>query len=91
MRSILIDKMELNDRAKSASRELGDALNAALESSIRVRDAIDRLREIGFEPNLTLRLELSRTRPASSDDGGFELELSDEDLRTLQRMKILFE
>ncbi len=84
--------MELDDKAKSAARELGDALNAALESSIRVRDAIDQLREMGFEPNLTLRLELSRTRPADpDDDGGFELELSDEDLRTLQRMKILFE
>ena len=82
--------MELNDKAKSASRELGDALNAALESSIRVRDAIDRLRDLGFEPNLTLRLELSRTSSAVPDDAGFELELSDEDRRTLQRMKILF-
>ncbi len=83
--------MELDDRAKNASRELGDALNSALESDIRVRDAIDHLREIGFEPNLTLRLELSRTRPADKDYGGFEMELSDEDLQTLQRMKISFE
>lgn len=83
--------MELDERAKNASRELGDALNAALESSVLVKDAIDRLREIGFEPNLTLRLDLSRTRPNGTDDGGFGLELSDEDLKTLQRMKISFE
>ncbi len=61
--------MELDDRAKNASRELGDALNAALESNSRVRDAIDHLREIGFEPNLSLRLELSRTKPDNEGNG----------------------
>ncbi len=83
--------MELDDRAKNASRELGDALNAVLDSNINVRDAIDHLRELGFEPNLTLRLELSRTSPADTVGNSFELELSDEDLRTLQSMKISFE
>lgn len=83
--------MELNNRAKNASRELGDALNAALESSVRVRDAIDRLREIGFEPNLTLRLELMKTRPDEDASDAFELALSEEDLRTLRKMKISFE
>ena len=87
MRSILIDEMELDDRAKNASRELGDALNAALESNSRVRDAIDHLREIGFEPNLSL--ELSRTKP--DNEGEIELQLSEEDLRTLRKMKIRFE
>ncbi len=81
--------MELDDRAKNASRELGDALNAALESNSRVRDAIDHLREIGFEPNLSLRLELSRTKP--DNEGEIELQLSEEDLRTLRKMKIRFE
>ena len=83
--------MEQDEIAKNASRELGDALNAALDSSIGVKDAIDRLREIGFEPNLTLRIELLRKRPSVEGDGVFELELSDEDLKTLQRMKINFE
>jgi hypothetical protein len=83
--------MELDDTAKNASRELGDALNSALESNIRVRDAIDHLREIGFEPNLSLRLELSRTKPDNESNGEIELQLSEEDLRTLRKMKIRFE
>jgi hypothetical protein len=91
LRSILIDEMELDDRAKNASRELGDALNAALKSDIRVRHAIDHLREIGFRPNLTLRLELTPNRPVNESDEDIELKLSEEDRRALQRMKIRFE
>ena len=83
--------MELDDRAKSASRELGDALNAALESDIRVRDAINYLREIGFQPNLTLRLELTRKETVNENDGEIELQLSEEDRRALRRMKIFFD
>lgn len=84
--------MELDDKAKNASRELGDAINSALESSVRVQDAIEHLRETGFEPNLILRLDLSRARPDGRQaDADVELELSEEDLRTLQRMKIRIE
>ena len=91
MRSILIGSMKLDDEAKNASGELGEAINAALESSVRVKDAIDHLREIGFNPHLTLRLELSRTRSADKFNADVQLELSEDDLRTLQRMKIRFE
>lgn len=84
--------MTLDDKAKNASGELGDAINAALESSVRVKDAIDHLREIGFDPHLTLRLELPRSRSGIDSTGGdVELQLSEEDLKTLQRMKIRFE
>ena len=92
LRSILVGGMKLDDTAKNASGELGDAINAALESSIRVKDAIDHLREIGFDPHLTLRLELSRSKSGSENTGEeVELQLSEEDLKTLQRMKIRFE
>jgi uncharacterized protein (UPF0147 family) len=46
--------MELDQNAEKAVRELGDAINAAVEKSVRVSEAIESLREIGFEPNLTL-------------------------------------
>lgn len=92
LRSILTGSMKLDDEAKNASGELGDAINAALESSVRVKDAIGHLREIGFDPHLTLRLELSRSRSETINMGEeFELQLSEEDLKTLQRMKIRFE
>ena len=53
--------------------------------------AIERLREAGFEMELTLKLEIG-LRPQSQDEAGSEqegsLELTDEDLRVLRSMKI---
>jgi hypothetical protein len=86
--------MELNPNAKKALRELGDAINAAVEKSVRVSDAIESLREIGFEPNLTLKLEigLQEIEDISRDfPEEIELELTDEDVQALRRMKIRFE
>ena len=86
--------MELDKDAKKAVRELGDAINAAVEKSMRVSEAIESLREIGYEPNLTLKLEIG----LQQIEAGFadfpediELELTDEDVRTLRRMKIRLE
>jgi hypothetical protein len=83
--------MELDDNAKEAVRELGDAINAAVEKSTRVANAIKNLREIGFEPNLTLKLEIGLQEIGAGFDDfheDVELELTDEDLHTLRRMKI---
>jgi hypothetical protein len=82
--------MELDDKTKEAVRELGDAINQAVEKSERVADAIKYLREIGFEPNLTLKLEigLQEISESAADADDVELELTDEDLHTLRRMKI---
>ena len=83
--------MELDDKTKEAVRELGDAINAAVEKSERVAEAIKHLREIGFEPNLTLKLEIGLQEINENQDDlhdDVELELTDEDLHTLRRMKI---
>ena len=83
--------MELEENAKDAVRELGDAINAAIEASPVVRDAIDHLRSLGYEPNLSLKLEIGLQEiPAENGENPqeIELELTDEDLRTLRRMKI---
>lgn len=83
--------MELDDKAKRAVRELGDAINKAVEKSQGVSQAIERLREIGFEPHLSLKLEIALQEIDAGDSAeDFELELTDEDLRTLRRMKIKF-
>lgn len=86
--------MKLDDNAKKAVRELGDAINSAIEQSNRVSEAIEHLRELGYEPHLNLKLEIGlqefehgETEETHED---FELELTDEDLRTLRRMKIKF-
>jgi len=82
--------MQLNQDTKKGVRELGDAINSAVEKSNRVADAIEYLRKIGYEPNLTLKLEIGLQEINEDEDFSeeIELELTDEDLRTLRRMKI---
>ena len=86
--------MELDETAKKAVRELGDAINAAVEKSARVSEAIESLRALGYEPNLTLKLEIGLQAIENGFDDfpeDIELDLTDEDVRTLRRMKIRFE
>lgn len=87
--------MNLDDKAKEAVRELGDAINSAIEKSPRVADAIESLRTLGYEPNLLLKLEIGLhelVAPAQEDESReVELDLTDEDLKTLRRMKIRLE
>ncbi len=84
--------MEIDDEAKEIVQEIGAAINSAVENSPQVADAIERLREAGYEMELTLRLEIG-LRPHDGEDSEMEgedaaLELTDEDLKTLRRMKI---
>ena len=86
--------MELNKSEKKAVRELGEAINASVERSPRVAEAIENLRSLGFEPNLLIKLEIGlQEMNALTDDlqENFEFELTDEDMRTLRRMKIKIE
>ncbi len=89
--------LDINDEAKLIVQDLGQAINAAVERSAEVAEAIERLRDAGYEMELTLRLEIG-LRPnneegeaANGKSGGAELDLTDEDLRTLRRMKIRFD
>lgn len=85
--------MNLNNDAKKAVRELGEAINSAVEKSSRVAEAIEILREIGYEPNLMLKLEIGLQEIANNKEDfheEIELDLTDEDVRTLRRMKIKF-
>lgn len=94
--------MELDENAKRAVHELGDAINSAIEKSERVLEAIERLRALGYEPNLSLKLEIGLLEIGLNSTEGEEddrddssrdisLKLTDEDLRTLRSMKIRLE
>ncbi len=86
--------MELDEYEKNAVRELSESINLAIEKSSRVANAIRYLRELGYEPNLTLKLEIGLQEiieEADEEPPDIELELTDEDLRTLRRMKISLE
>ncbi len=81
--------MEIDDDAKEIVREIGTAINESVENSPKVADAIERLRDAGYEMELTLRLEIG-LRPHAGDEAENEaaLNLTDEDVQVLQRMKI---
>jgi hypothetical protein len=95
--------MELDEQSKRAVREIGMAINRAIEKSTAVAEAVQRLRELGYEPNLTLKLEIALQEIENRVNGSvgvadaadfaedIELELTDEDVRTLRRMKIKIE
>jgi hypothetical protein len=86
--------LEINDDAKEIVQKLGEAINAAVERSHEVAEAIEHLREAGYEMELTLRLEIGLREYGGEDgeeDDSVRLELTDEDRRTLRGMKIRFD
>jgi hypothetical protein len=94
--------LEINDDAKELVQEIGEAINAAVERSPQVADAISRLRAAGYEMELTLKLEIGlretgteHDEPEATTTGAAQdaaaLELTDEDRRTLRSMKIRFD
>jgi hypothetical protein len=83
--------LDIDERAKEIVQEIGASINEAVENSPRVAEAIDRLREAGYEMELTLRLEIalrSNSGEEESDEAANEAGFTDEDLQILQRMKI---
>ena len=83
--------MEIDDDAKEIVREIGTAINESVENSTKVAEALERLREAGYEMELTLRLEIGLRPHAGDDESDTEnttLDLTEEDLQVLQRMKI---
>ena len=84
--------MEINDEAKQIVQDLGSAINSAVERSPQVAEAIERLRDAGYEMELTLRLEIGlralEDDAAQATGADAALDLTDDDLRTLRSMKI---
>ena len=82
--------LEIDDDAKEIVREIGTAINESVENSSKVAEAIERLRDAGYEMELTLRLEIGLRPHAGEDAEGVDatLDLTDEDMQVLQRMKI---
>jgi hypothetical protein len=90
--------LEINDEAKEIVQQLGSAINSAVERSAEVAEAIERLREAGYELELTLKLEIGlreHPREAADEDeaegAAARFELTEEDRRTLRGMKIRFD
>jgi len=82
----------MDDYTKKLAEEVGTAINESVQQSATVAAAIERLREAGFEMELTLKLEIGLRPQGGENESGSEgpgsLELTDEDLRVLRSMKI---
>ena len=83
--------MEMDEDTKRLAEEVGTAINESVQQSASVAAAIERLREAGFEMELTLKLEIGlRPHPTEdqprSESGSFEF--TEEDLQVLRSMKI---
>jgi len=84
-----LETLEIDDDAKEIVREIGTAINESVENSSKVAEAIERLRDAGYEMELTLRLEIGlRPHAGEQGEGDTTLDLTDEDVQVLQRMKI---
>ncbi|MBK7706754.1 MAG: hypothetical protein IPJ30_13540 [Acidobacteria bacterium] len=83
--------MERDVRLQSALDKLSQAINEAVEQSGSVREAVENVRKLGFEPNLSMRLEIALEEIAKGPDeipDDPELELTPDDIRALRRMQI---
>ena len=85
----------MDEHTKKLAEEVGTAINESVQQSASVAAAIERLREAGFEMELTLKLEIGLRPQGAEDESGTanpgSLELTDEDLRVLRSMKIKIE
>ena len=81
----------MDEETKRLAEEVGTAINESVQQSASVAAAIERLREAGFEMELTLKLEIGLRAQSEGDHeeaGNGSLELTEDDLRILRSMKI---
>ena len=81
----------MDEYTKKLAEEVGNAINESVQQSEDVAAAIDRLREAGFEMELTLRLEIGlrpQREPQDEPATPQSFELTEDDLQVLRSMKI---
>jgi len=81
----------MDEETKRLAEEVGSAINESVQQSASVAAAIERLREAGFEMELTLKLEIGLRPQSVNEEGADETEAVDfteEDQRILRSMRI---
>ncbi len=63
--------MEMDEETRQLAEDVGTAINESVQASPTVAAAIERLREAGFEMELTLKLEIG-LRPQDEDEDSEE-------------------
>ena len=81
--------MKLDGNARKLSRTLSEALNEAIRTSSAVADAVEEMRRSGYEPNISIRLQIDEASLVQDEVEDVEEDaFTAEDVRLLQRMRI---
>jgi hypothetical protein len=92
--------LQIDDRLKGLLKELGDAINVALSQSVEINDAIQNVRNAGYEVVLALEATIGfnknsneeiPTAEGESVPGKGKLQVTSQDLKWLQSLKISVE
>jgi hypothetical protein len=92
-------KVQIDDNLKILIKELGDAINGALSQSPEINDAIQNVKNAGYDVVLALEATIGFNKKSAQDAAASEAETTDEgklkitsqDLRFLQSLKISIE
>jgi hypothetical protein len=91
--------MQIDDKLKILIKELGDAINGALSQSTEINDAIQNVKNAGYDVVLALEATIGFNKKAaqegnaeaeSTEEDG-KLKITSQDLRFLQSLKISIE
>ena len=92
--------MQIDDKLKGLIKELGDAINGALSQSVEINDAIQNVRDAGYEVVLALEATIGFNKksvdeiveaPADPLAVDAKLKVTSQDLKFLQSLKISIE
>jgi hypothetical protein len=93
--------LQIDDKLKGLIKELGDAINGALSQSVEINDAIQNVRDAGYEVVLALEATIGfnkksgsePTEESAADPVGVDakLKVTSQDLKFLQSLKISIE
>ena len=85
----------MDEETKRLAEEVGTAINESVQQSATVAAAIERLRDAGFEMELTLKLEIGLRPHTDEGDsapaGDGPIDFTEEDLQILRSMRIKIE
>jgi hypothetical protein len=94
------EPLQIDDNLKVLIKELGDAINGALSQSVEINDAIQNVRNAGYEVVLALEATIGFNKKAGTETSetsheavavDAKLKVTSQDLKFLQSLKISIE
>jgi hypothetical protein len=94
------DSLQIDDKLKGLLKDLGDAINGALSQSVEINDAIQNVRNAGYEVVLALEATIGFNKKSTEGSdvtvtdetpAGGKLKVTSQDLKFLQSLKISVE